>query len=54
VSPLTRNHSAAAREMVVRFQPNSSLIGMTKMPKAFRDPTVKKAMKKQVATTYHP
>ena len=51
---MTRNPRAAAKEIVVRLQPNSSLMGMTKIPKEFRDPVDRKAMKKQVATTYQP
>ena len=45
---------AATTEMVNRLQPNSSLIGMTKIPKLLRDPVLTKAMKVTAATTYHP
>ena len=39
---------------VVRFHPNSSSIGITKTPKAVRDPVVTKAMNIKAATMYHP
>jgi hypothetical protein len=45
---------AATAEMVSRFQPNSSLIGITKIPKLLRDPVLTKAMKVTAATTYQP
>ncbi len=54
VIPLIRKPEAAANEIVVLVHPNSSLIGITKIPKAFLTPTVKNAMKKQVATIYQP
>jgi hypothetical protein len=41
-------------EIVKRLQPNSSLIGMTKTPKALRAPTVTKTIKVSAATTYQP
>jgi hypothetical protein len=40
--------------MVPRLQPKSSLMGMTKTPKALRAPVVAKAMKRVVATMYQP
>ena len=51
---MIRKPEAAASEIVVLVQPNSSLIGITNIPKAFLTPTVKNAMKKQVATMYQP
>ena len=54
VTPLNRVPSAAAKEMVVRFQPNSSLMGITNTPKLLRAPVVTSAKKTQVATMYQP
>ncbi len=45
---------AAAKEIVPRFQPNYSLIGMIKIPKVLRAPVVIRAMNMKVATMYHP
>jgi hypothetical protein len=45
---------AAASEIVPRFQPNSSLMGMTKTPKPVRPPPVKIAIQKVVATINQP
>jgi len=53
-APPTMAPRAATEEMVSRFQPNSSLMGMTKMPKLLRDPVLTKAMKVTAATTYQP
>ncbi len=53
-SPLTKEPMAATSEMVERFQPNSSLMGMTNTPKALRLPAVTRAMRKVVATMNHP
>ena len=54
VNPLTKAPKAAARDMVPRLQPNSSLIGMTNTPKELRAPVVSMAMKKKVPTRYQP
>ena len=54
VTPLTKTPSAAATEMVVRFQPNSSLIGTTNTPKLLRAPIITKPMNSVAAHTYQP
>ena len=45
---------AAATDMVNRFQPNSSLMGIMKIPKLLRVPVLTKAVKVTAATTYQP
>src|SRR4029450_6365096 len=45
---------AAAREIVPRFQPNSSLMGSTKTPKPPPPPIARKAMTHVDAGTAHP
>ena len=52
--PLRRNPREAAKEMLLRLQLKSSLMGTTKTPNPWRAPTPMKAMKTVAATMYQP
>jgi len=43
-----------AREIALRFHPNSAIIGLNMTPIVFRAPALKKRIRKEAANTYQP